>query len=97
MADTLNKTDLVAAIAAESGQSQAAVGGVVDAFFNIVAKSVASGTKVAIPGWISFERTQRAARAGRNPATGATIQIAASKGVKVSAGSKLKAAAKNSM
>ena len=94
MADTLNKTDLVAAIAAASGQSQAVVSGVVDEFFNVVSKSVASGTKVAIPGWISFERTHRAARAGRNPATGATIQIAASNGVKVSAGSKLKAAAK---
>ena len=94
MADTLNKTDLVAAIAAASGQSQAVVSGVVDEFFNIVAKSVGAGTKVAIPGWISFEQTQRAARAGRNPATGETIQIAASKGVKVSAGSKLKAAAK---
>ena len=94
MADTLNKTDLVAAIAAASGQSQAVVSGVVDEFFNVVSKSVASGTKVAIPGWISFERTDRAARTGRNPATGATIQIAASKGVKVSAGSKLKAAAK---
>jgi DNA-binding protein HU-beta len=94
MADTLNKTDLVAAIAAASGQSQAVVGGVLDEFFNVVSKSVATGTKVAIPGWISFEQTQRAARAGRNPATGATIQIAASKGVKVSAGSKLKAAAK---
>jgi DNA-binding protein HU-beta len=96
MADTLNKTDLVAAIAAASGQSQAVVSGVVDEFFNVVSKSVASGTKVAIPGWISFERTDRAARTGRNPATGATIQIAASKGVKVSAGSKLKAAAKGS-
>ena len=94
MADTLNKTDLVAAIAAASGQSQAVVSGVVDEFFNIVSKSVGNGTKVAIPGWISFEQTHRAARAGRNPATGATIQIAASKGVKVAAGSKLKAAAK---
>jgi DNA-binding protein HU-beta len=94
MADTLNKTDLVAAIAAASGQSQAVVSGVVDEFFNVVSKSVANGTKVAIPGWISFEQTHRAARAGRNPATGATIQIAASKGVKVAAGSKLKAAAK---
>jgi DNA-binding protein HU-beta len=94
MADTLNKTDLVAAIAAESGQSQAAVSGVVDAFFAIVSKNVGNGVKVAIPGWISFEQTHRAARTGRNPATGETIQIAASKGVKVSAGSKLKAAAK---
>jgi DNA-binding protein HU-beta len=95
MADkTLNKTDLVAAIAAESGQSQATVAGVVDAFFNIVSTSVGEGTKVSIPGWISFEQTHRAARAGRNPATGETIQIKASNGVKVSAGSKLKAAAK---
>ncbi len=60
----------------------------------MVADAVGKGTKVSIPGWVSFERTFRAARAGRNPATGETIQIAASNGVKVSAGSKLKAAAK---
>lgn len=94
MADTLNKNDLVAKIAAETGQSQSAVAGVVDAFFSVVSQSVGAGTKVAIPGWISFEQTERAARTGRNPATGETIQIAASKGVKISAGSKLKAAAK---
>jgi len=94
MADTLNKSDLVAAIAAETGESQAAVNKVVDAFFSVVAKQVGAGTKVSIPGWLSFEKTHRAARAGRNPATGETIQIAASNGVKVSAGSKLKAAVK---
>ncbi|MDP5128853.1 MAG: HU family DNA-binding protein, partial [Pontimonas sp.] len=54
----------------------------------------AQGNKVTIPGWVSFDRTHRAARQGRNPQTGATIQIAASKSVKVSAGSKLKAAVK---
>ena len=94
MADTLNKSDLVAAIAAETGESQAAVNKVVDAFFSVVAKQAGGGTKVSIPGWLSFEKTHRAARAGRNPATGETIQIAASNGVKVSAGSKLKAAVK---
>jgi len=94
MADTLNKSDLVAAIAAETGESQAAVNKVVDAFFSVVAKQVGGGTKVSIPGWLSFEKTHRAARAGRNPATGEMIQIAASNGVKVSAGSKLKAAVK---
>jgi len=94
MAGTLNKSDLVAKVAEASGLSQAAVSGVVDAFFSVVAGAVGSGTKVSIPGWISFEQTSRAARTGRNPATGATIQIPASKGVKVSAGSKLKAAAK---
>lgn len=95
MADkTLNKSDLVAEIAKKTGETQTAVSGVIDAFFATVSDAVAQGTKVTIPGWVSFERTARAARTGRNPQTGATIQIPASKGVKVSAGSKLKAAVK---
>ena len=95
MADkTVNKTELVAAIAAETGESQATVNGVLDALFAQLAGNVAKGTKVTIPGWLSVEQTQRAARTGRNPQTGETIQIAASKGVKLSAGSKLKAAVK---
>ncbi|WP_168625942.1 MULTISPECIES: HU family DNA-binding protein [unclassified Cryobacterium] len=95
MADkSLNRTELVAAIAADTGQSQSAVNGVLDALFTTLAKSVGNDVKVTIPGWISVERTHRAARAGRNPSTGEAIQIAAGYGVKVSAGSKLKAAAK---
>lgn len=95
MADkTVNKTELVAAIAAETGQSQATVSGVLDSLFGQLASNVANGTKVTIPGWISVEQTERAARTGRNPRTGEAIKIAASKGVKVSAGSKLKAAVK---
>jgi DNA-binding protein HU-beta len=95
MADnSLNRTELVAAVAAASGQSQAAVNSTLDALFNTVAEEVGKGTKITIPGWVSFERTHRAARAGRNPSTGEAIQIAAGYGVKVSAGSKLKAAAK---
>jgi DNA-binding protein HU-beta len=95
MADkSLNRTELGAAVASESGQSQAAVSGVVDAFFSVVSKSVADGTKVTIPGWIAFEKTHRAARTGRNPQTGEALEIAASDSVKVSAGSKLKAAVK---
>ena len=95
MADkSLNRTELVAAVAAESGQSQAAVNGVFDALFATLAKAVGEGTKVTIPGWVSVERTHRAARTGRNPQTGEALEIAASNGVKLSAGSKLKAAAK---
>ncbi|MFW1396766.1 HU family DNA-binding protein, partial [Vibrio parahaemolyticus] len=45
------------------------------------------------PGWLSVERTERAARKGRNPQTGEEIQIKAGYSVKLSAGSKLKAAA----
>ena len=95
MADkSLNRTDLVAAVAADSGQSQSAVNSVLDSLFSTVASNVGDGNKVTIPGWVSFERTHRAARAGRNPATGEAIEIKAGYGVKVSAGSKLKAAAK---
>ncbi|MDH6207473.1 MAG: HU family DNA-binding protein [Aurantimicrobium sp.] len=90
----LNKSEVVAAVAAHTNLSQANVNGVIDALFAVVSAEVAQGGKVTIPGFISFERTNRAARTGRNPQTGATIQIAASKSVKVSAGSKLKAAVK---
>jgi DNA-binding protein HU-beta len=90
----MNRTELVAAVAAESGQSQAAVNGVIDAFFSVISKTVSEGTKVTIPGYLAVERTHRAARTGRNPQTGESIQIAASDSVKVSAGSKLKAAVK---
>ena len=59
MADkSLNKTELVAAVAAASGQSQAAVSSVVDAFFATIAKTVAKGGKVTIPGWLAAERTR---------------------------------------
>ncbi len=91
---SLNKTELVAKIAAETGESQATVGRVLDGFFNAVSQTVAKGGKVSIPGWIAFESANTAARTGRNPQTGATINIPAGKRVKVSVGSKLKAAVK---
>ena len=94
MANTLNKGDLVAAVAAATGESQAAVNRVVDALFAQIAATVGKGDKVTIPGWLSVEKGHRAARTGRNPQTGATIQIPAAATVKVSAGSKLKAAVK---
>jgi DNA-binding protein HU-beta len=96
MADkSLNRTELVAAVAAESGQSQAAVNGVLDSLFGVLSTNVADGVKVTIPGWLAVERTHRDARTGRNPQTGEAIEIKASYGVKVSAGTKLKAAAKS--
>ena len=95
MADkSLNRSEFVAAVAAESGQSTAVVGSVVDGVFAVLSQTLSEGTKVSIPGWLSVERTSRAARTGRNPQTGEIIQIAASNGVKISAGTKLKAAAK---
>lgn len=95
MADkSLNKSELVVELAKKTGETQSTVSGVLDAFFAVVSDAVAAGTKVTIPGWVSFEQTSRAARTGRNPQTGASIEIPASKSVKVSAGSKLKAAVK---
>ncbi|WP_437583018.1 HU family DNA-binding protein [Paramicrobacterium sp. CJ85] len=95
MADkSLNKTELVAKIASSTGQSQAAVGGVLDSLFAELADAVSNGVKVSIPGWLAVERTDRAARTGRNPQTGETINIPAGHSVKVTAGSKLKAAVK---
>ena len=95
MADkSITKTELVASIASATGQSQATVSGVLDALFSSVSDAVAKGSKVSIPGWISFEQVDTAARTGRNPQTGAEIKIPAGKRVKVTAGSKLKAAVK---
>ena len=91
----LNTSEVVAAVAAATNNSQATVNAVIDGLYAVIAKEVGKdGGKVTIPGFLSVERTKRAARTGRNPQTGATIQIAASNGVKISAGSKLKAAAK---
>jgi DNA-binding protein HU-beta len=67
---------------------------VLDGFAEAAYKAVGSGDKITLPGFLSIEQTHRNARTGRNPQTGETIQIAATNAAKVSAGSKLKAAAK---
>lgn len=87
-----NRSELVAEVAEKAGTTQAAVNGVLDAMFQVFENSVSNGEKITIPGWMSVERTDRAARQGRNPQTGETIQIPAGHGVKLTAGSKLKAA-----
>ena len=69
MADkSLNKSELVAKIAAATNQSQATVDSVLNGFFETLADSVGSGTKVSIPGWLAVERTHRAAPHGPQPA-----------------------------
>jgi DNA-binding protein HU-beta len=89
-----NRSELVAEVAEKAGTTNAAVNGVLDAMFQVFEESVSAGEKITIPGWLAVERTDRAARTGRNPQTGAELQIPAGHSVKVSAGSKLKAAAK---
>ncbi|WP_309080913.1 HU family DNA-binding protein [Zhihengliuella sp.] len=88
----MNRKELVEAVAEKTGNSQVAVNGVLDAVFDVFVEQVGKGEKVSIPGWLAVERTDRAARTGRNPQTGAAIEIPAGHSVKLTAGSKLKAA-----
>ncbi|MFC5382708.1 HU family DNA-binding protein [Aquipuribacter nitratireducens] len=90
----MNRKDLISAVADKSGVTQADADKVLAAFQDVVFDVVAKGDeKLTLPGFLTFEQGSRAAREGRNPATGETIQIPASKTAKVTAGSKLKAAA----
>lgn len=86
----MNKNELVKAIAAETGQSATAVSEMLGAFEGVVTKAVASGDKVTLPGFLTFDRAERAARTGRNPATGAEISIPASTVPRVKAGKTFK-------
>ncbi|WP_442885871.1 HU family DNA-binding protein [Aeromicrobium sp. Sec7.5] len=90
----ISRSDLVAALAEKSGTTKTVADSVLSSFTDVLLEAVAAGDKVSIPGILSVERVERAARTGRNPSTGETIEIPAGYGVKVSAGSKLKAAAK---
>lgn len=78
----MNKQEL----AQQAGVSK----GDVEAIFDAISNELANGGEISISGFGKFSVSNRAARQGRNPATGETIQIAASKGAKFSAASALK-------
>src|SRR4051794_457965 len=87
----MNRSELVDAISQRTDVAKNDVDATLKGLFDVVANLVAKGDdKLTIPGWISFEQGARSARTGRNPQTGETIQVPASKTVKISAGSKLK-------
>jgi DNA-binding protein HU-beta len=86
----MNKSELVDAVAEATGESKSAVSGMLDAFEATVTDAVASGDKVSIPGFLTFERGHRAARTGKNPQTGEPLEIAAANVAKVKVGSKFK-------
>lgn len=91
----MNKSELASAVADKAGVSASAASEVITALQAVLSESVAKGEKVTVPGFFSLERVERAERKGRNPQTGAEIEIPAGYSVKLSAGSKLKAAASN--
>jgi len=88
-----NRQELVHAVAAATGQSKAAASEAIDAFIGTVTKAVTKGDAVQLVGFGSFSTGARAARVGRNPSTGAEIQIPAAKTVKFTAGKAFKDAA----
>ena len=82
--------DLKSAVAARADLSKAQTDQVLSAFFEHLKTSLGQGDKVSLPGVGQFEVGERAARKGRNPQTGETIDIPASKAVKFKAGKDLK-------
>ena len=91
MAASINKTGLIEDIAARlNGVSKQQVQEIVDAFLSSVTDNVSAGMDVNLPGFGRFTRQERAARKGRNPQTGQTIDIAASKAPAFKAGKTFK-------
>jgi DNA-binding protein HU-beta len=91
----VNKTELIDAIATDSGLSRTDSARSLDSLITTVQKTLKKGDDVAITGFGKFSVTKRAARAGRNPATGEAIKIKASKAPKFTAGQTLKTAVAN--
>ena len=86
----MTKQELAKHVAAAAGMTGEQAKGAVDAAFDAISGELAAGRDVAIAGFGKFTVSDRAAREGRNPATGQTIQIAASRAARFSAASALK-------
>lgn len=86
----MNKNELIAAAAESSGLTKKDTEAALKAFVDVITDSLKKGDKVQIVGFGTFEVSERAAREGRNPHTGETMQIAASKAPKFKAGKALK-------
>lgn len=88
----MNKTELIEAIAEKTGLTKVDTSKFVDTFVGTVTETLKSGLQVVIPGFGTFQTSERAARSGRNPRTGETIQIEATKVAKFRVGKLLKEA-----
>ena len=86
----MNKSDLVAAIAAKTGATKKDAEASLNAFTDVVTESLVKGDKIQLVGFGSFEVRKRAARKGRNPQTKEEIKIPASKAPVFKAGKALK-------
>ncbi len=86
----MNKAELVDAISDDAGLSKADAGKALDSALNAITSSLSGGNAVSLVGFGNFSVSRRNARTGRNPQTGAEIQIPARNAVKFSAGKALK-------
>jgi len=86
----VNKQELINAVADRTGDSKAATGEALDAVLATIRRALSVGDTVQLVGFGSFSTGQRAARTGRNPSTGAEIQIGAARTVKFTAGKAFK-------
>lgn len=88
----MNRKDLIEALADKTGSSKADADRTIGALIDIVTGALKKGDNVALVGFGTFEVRKRAARTGRNPATGETLKIKASKVPAFKAGAALKTA-----
>lgn len=86
----MTKTELIAVVAEKTGTTKSKAGEIITATFDEIAACLASEKRFQLVDFGTFEVRERAARTGRNPATGEVIEIPASKGVGFKAGKNLK-------
>jgi len=86
----MNKAELIEAVAESAGLSKASAGRAINATVAAITEALKKGETVQLIGFGTFKVTHRAARAGRNPSTGASINIAARKAPGFTAGKALK-------
>ena len=86
----MNKSELIDAVASAADLSKADAGRAIDATVGAITNALSSGDSLSLIGFGTFSVSERAARSGRNPRTGETIQIAAAKLPKFKAGKALK-------
>ncbi len=88
----MKRAELIEALAERAELTKAQTARMLDAVLEVITATIAAGEQVALIGFGTFKRALRAAREGRNPATGATLKIPATKLPKFAAGATLKAA-----
>lgn len=86
----MNKTELIDAMAEKTGLTKKNAEAALNAFVETVSEELVKGEKVSLVGFGTFEVSERAEREGRNPQTGETMKIAASKSPKFKPGKALK-------